>query len=242
MSWYEQWFDTDEYELIYRNRDEGEAKRAIDLIESVALPGAGGTVLDMGCGRGRHSLGLAARGYRVTGLDLSKRSLKAARKKAAEEGVDVRFIHGDMREPVAGRYDLVVNLFTAFGYFEAMGEHQRAVDAMAGALNHGAFLVQDFLNPAYVRANLVESDARLIGDLEVRQRRRIQDNRIMKTIEFIRDSESHSFQESVALLELADFERLYEAAGLKLLEVRGDYDGADFGEASPRCILFSQRS
>ncbi len=241
MSWYEQWFDTDEYELVYQNRDDGEATGAINMIEEIANPLAGGTVLDVGCGRGRHSLSLASRGYRVTGLDLSKRSLESARRKAEEVGADVTFIHGDMRDPVDGSFDMVVNLFTAFGYFEAEKEHQRAVDAMAGALNPDAVLVQDFLNPGYIKANFVPADRRTVGSLEIRQRRRIKENRIVKTIEFVRKDGSHSFQESVALLALDDFERFYAAAGLQLLEVRGDYHGGDFHETSPRCILFSKR-
>ena len=243
MSWYEQWFDTDEYELVYQNRDEGEARQLIDLIEEVTGPKPGSSVLDIGCGRGRHAVDFANRGYRVTGLDLSKRSLEAARERAKTAGVDVQFIHGDMRDPVPAAFDRVVNLFTAFGYFESRAEHQRALDAMAGSVGRDGWFVQDFLNADYVRSNLVAADVRTVGEWEVRQSRRIEEGRIRKRIEFSRPGEaSHSFEESVALLDRSDLETLHVAAGLEVMTVVGDSDGGPAGPDAPRVILFSRRA
>lgn len=242
MSWYEQWFDTDEYELVYQNRDEGEARQLIDLIEQVTQPAPGSSLLDVGCGRGRHAVEFASRGYRVTGLDLSKRSLEAARERAKSAEVDVRFLRGDMRDPLPEAFDRVVNLFTAFGYFEAPEEHQRALDAMAGSVDRDGWFVQDFLNAEYVESHLVAADVRTVGEWEVRQSRRIQDGRIRKRIEFRQGDLSHSFEESVALLDRADMEALHVAAGLEVVKVLGDYDGAPAGPEAPRLILFSRRA
>lgn len=242
MAWYEQWFDRDEYELVYRERDESEAERVIDLILEHVPLSAGSRILDVGCGRGRHSVEFARRGFDVTGLDLSERSLEAARRRAGNEGVDIRFVQGDMRDPVeTGAFDLVVNLFTAFGYFEKAAEHQRAVDAMAAALKPGGVLVQDFLNAKFVRENLVDRDARRVDGAEIVQERWISENRINKEITLKQDSSTHSFIESVALLEQDDFRRMYERAGLALEAVLGDYDGHVFAPSSPRLILFSRR-
>lgn len=242
MSWYEQWFDTDEYELVYQNRDEGEARQLINLIEEVTEPAPGSSVLDIGCGRGRHSVDFASRGYQVTGLDLSKRSLEAARARAAHAGVDVRFVHGDMRDPIPQAFDRVVNLFTAFGYFESEAEHQRALDAMAGSVDRGGWFVQDFLNADYVVSNLVAADVRTVGEWEIRQSRRVKEGRIRKRIEFRQGETSHSFEESVALLDRDEMEGLHRAAGLEVVKVLGDYDGGPAGPNAPRLILFSRRA
>ncbi|MFT4605301.1 MAG: SAM-dependent methyltransferase [Rhodothermales bacterium] len=242
MSWYEQWFDTDEYELVYQNRDEGEARQLIDLIEKVTEPRPGSSVLDIGCGRGRHAVDFASRGYRVTGLDLSKRSLEAAQARADAADEDVRFIHGDMRDPVPEAFDRVVNLFTAFGYFESHAEHQRALDAMAGSVGRGGWFVQDFLNADYVRSNLVAADVRTVGEWEVRQSRRIEEGRIRKRIELRQGETSHTFEESVALLDRKSLESLHAAAGLKVAQVVGDYDGGPAGPHAPRVILFARRA
>ncbi len=242
MSWYEQWFDTDEYELVYRNRDESEASQLIDLIEEITEPEPGSSLLDVGCGRGRHAVDFATRGYKVTGLDLSKRSLEAARERATAAGVDVRFIHGDMRDPIPAAFDRVINLFTAFGYFESQAEHQRALDAMAGSVDRDGWFVQDFLNADYVKSNLVAADVRTVGEWEVRQSRRIEESRIRKHIEFRQGEASHSFEESVALLDRSDLEALHVAAGLEVVEVVGDYDGGPAGPHAPRVILFARRA
>jgi len=243
MSWYEQWFDRDEYEIVYQKRDENEARQLADLIEYLAQPEKNQKLLDIGCGRGRHAIEFAERGYRVTGVDLSSRAIAQANNRAAEAGLDIRFLEGDMREPVGTEaFDGVVNLFTAFGYFEEWEEHQRAVDAMVQACVSGGFFVQDFLNPSFVRQGLVPTDVRQVGDTEITQRRWIEDARIRKEITFSRGGDSHSFFESVALLEQVDFERLYADAGLTLFDVRGDYLGAVHEETSPRMILFSRKN
>ncbi|NNE70957.1 MAG: class I SAM-dependent methyltransferase [Rhodothermales bacterium] len=241
MAWYEQWFDTDEYDLVYQNRDEGEAALLIDLVESVTRPAAGSSLLDVGCGRGRHAVEFARRGYRVTGLDLSERSLEAAMQRADEAGVDVRWIRQDMRIPVPEAFDRVVNFFTAFGYFEDPAEHQRALNAMAGCVDRGGWFVQDFLNAEYVRANLVAADVRTLGEWEIRQQRRIKDGRIRKRIEFRKGESSHTFEESVALLSREDLEALHLDAGLEIQQVFGDYEGSDPGPDRPRVVLFSRR-
>lgn len=242
MAWYEQWFDRDEYELVYRERDESEAERVIDLILDRVQPAAGARILDVGCGRGRHAVEFASRGFDVTGLDLSEQSLKIAERRALDRGVEIRLIEGDMREPVeTGTFDLVVNLFTAFGYFERESEHQRAVNAMAGALRPGGVLVQDFLNATYVRDTLVARDARVVDGAEIIQERWISENRINKEITLKRDDSTHSFIESVALLNPDDFRRMYERTGVVIESLLGDYDGSAYTPSSPRLILFSRR-
>jgi len=242
MAWYEQWFSRDEYEIVYRDRNEEEAVSLVDLIERTVEPIAGSELLDVGCGRGRHAIEFAKRGLQVTGLDLSERSLEIAREKAAEENLNITFIAGDMRNPVGqNRFDGVVNLFTAFGYFEEWDDHQKAVDAMALAVKPGGFVVQDFLNQAAVESNLIPSDTRTIGDIVIDQRRWVEEGRILKEIVFSSEGGSHTFFESVALLERSDFESLYESAGLELETIFGDYSGAPYDDESPRMILFSRK-
>jgi cyclopropane fatty-acyl-phospholipid synthase-like methyltransferase len=242
MTWYEQWFNREEYEIVYEKRDEEEARLMADLVEKIISPDPGSRILDVGCGRGRHAIEFAERGYSVTGLDLSERAIRQARERAEEAGLDIRLLQGDMRDPVdTEAFDGVVNLFTAFGYFEEWEEHQRAINAMTTAVIPGGFVVQDFMNASYVESGLVPSDVRTVDDTEIRQQRWIEDGRIRKKIVFTRGEESHTFFESVALLRREDFERLYDSAGLHLFDIRGDYHGEAHQDSSPRMILFSRK-
>lgn len=240
MAWYEDWFNSDAYDLVYRNRDENEAEELVELASKVVSLPPGARVLDVGCGRGRHAVSFARRGYRVTGMDLSERALSIARDRAESEQLDIAFVRGDMREPVAENdFDLVVNLFTAFGYFTDPNDHFRAVLALKTAALPGGHVVQDFMNAPAVVATLVPEDERMIGDVHVRQVRRVRDGRIEKSITLSREGDVHTFQESVELLERSDFESMYRRAGLSLEHVFGDYDGSPYTTASPRLILVS---
>src|SRR5204863_7350641 len=107
------------------------------IVEKLGL-GEGSRVLDLACGRGRISIGLAQHGCRVTGLDLSPRSLELARSDAEAAGVEIEFVRRDMRDLDAeGEFDAVVNVFTSFGYFPAQEEDERVLAAVARALVPG---------------------------------------------------------------------------------------------------------
>ena len=241
VPWYEDWFDRDEYELVYAQRDEREAEQVVNLIEALTDPAPGAAILDVGCGRGRHARALAQRGYQVTGVDLSERSIEQARRRAAAEGLAIDFRVQDMREPMGdGDFDGAINLFTAFGYFDDAADHQRALQRMADALRSGGWLVQDFLNAPHVIAHLTPTDVRHEGDVRIEQRRWIEDGRINKEITLHRNGATHTFHESVRLLTLHDFKALYEVAGLQIQAVRGDYDGAAYTPHSPRLIMHAK--
>lgn len=238
MTWYEEWFDRDEYELVYRRRDEAEAEQVVDLIEQAVSPDAGTRVLDVGCGRGRHARVLARRGYRVTGIDLAPRAIEQARRRTAREGLTIDFRVQDMREAMGdAEYDGAVNLFTAFGYFEDDADHRRALQRMADALRPGGWLVQDFLNAPHVIETLTPEDARTEAGMTIEQQRWIEAGRINKQITLHQNGDTRTFHESVRLLTLYDFERLYEAVGLDLVETFGDYDGRTYTPESPRLIM-----
>lgn len=240
--WYEEWFDRDEYELVYPHRNEEEAEACIDLLERTVEPASRAEVLDVGCGRGRHARVLARRGYLVTGIDLSERAIEQARERAAEEGLTIAFEQQDMREPYCTYcFDGAVNLFSSFGYFEEERDHARAVQAMAAALRTGGWLFQDFMNAPHVKRTLVAEDTRAADGLEIHQKRWIEDGRINKEITIRRGDDARTFTESVRLLTLEDFQRLYAEAGLELEATFGGYDGRMHSDESPRLILYARR-
>jgi SAM-dependent methyltransferase len=248
VAWYEDWFDSELYELVYASRDERDAERLADLIVRAAQPVPGTEILDVGTGRGRHARVFARRGFRVTGLDLSPRAVRTARQRAETDGLADRttFVTGDMREPhFHERFDGAVNLFSSFGYFEDEADHGRAIHAMAASLRPGGWLVQDLLNPPYLRAHLVPEDEREAGGVHVRQRRQLVERggrlRVEKEITLTPpEGEPHVYTESVRLLAPAALAALYAEAGLEIVGQYGDYDGGPLTEASPRLILHAR--
>ncbi|MFA5160789.1 MAG: class I SAM-dependent methyltransferase [Elusimicrobiales bacterium] len=110
----------------------------------------GWRILDVCCGPGRHSIEMARRGMRVTGLDFCKPYLGQARARAEKLGLDINFIRGDMRAmPFDGEFDATVNMFTSFGYFDQAG-NMRALNSMAKALRPGGKLLIDVIDRDFV--------------------------------------------------------------------------------------------
>jgi SAM-dependent methyltransferase len=235
--WFEEWFG-DDYLRIYQHRDESEAEHAIKLISAHVRGRQIRAVLDLACGAGRHSQALCERWWTV-GLDLSAALLRVARKESA----DAPYVRADMRELpfMAESFDLVVNLFTSFGYFDDDREHARVLACLRTAMRPGGMLVIDFLNASQVRRNLVPYDCRVENGITIEQSRIISpDNRFVEKTIRLRER-GREYVERVRLLSAGDLERMLEAAGFEVAHCFGDYAGSRWSENSPRTILFASR-
>jgi SAM-dependent methyltransferase len=235
--WFEQWFGED-YLHIYQHRDETEAEHAIELIAANLAGREISAVLDVGCGAGRHTKVMVERWWTV-GLDLSMALLRVAR----NESPDAPYVRADMRElPFADEsFDLVVNLFTSFGYFEDDGEHARVLSRLCAATRHGGTFVIDFLNAGQVRRELVPYDERVENGITIEQTRTISpDDRFVEKRIKLR-GRGKEYIERVRLLSEGDLERMLTAAGFEVSKLFGDYNGSGWSEDSPRTILFASR-
>jgi SAM-dependent methyltransferase len=235
--WFEEWFGED-YLRIYQHRDETEAEHVVELIERFVAGREIRAVLDLGCGAGRHSRLLCERWWTV-GLDLSPALLKIANR----EMPDAPYVRADMRElPFAGdSFDLVVNLFTSFGYFEDDRENQRVLLCVHDSLRPGGIIVIDFLNASEVRTHLVPYDERVENGITIEQTRAISaDDRFVEKRIRLRER-GKEYIERVRLLTAGDLERMLETAGFSVEARVGDYGGGQWAEASPRTILFASR-
>ncbi len=237
MSWFSTWFDSPYYHLLYQHRDEQEAEFFIqNLLTYLKLPKSS-RILDLACGKGRHSLFLHRQGYEVVGADLAAESIKAAQSQAGE---GLQFVVHDMRQPLdMGDFDAVFNLFTSFGYFETEEEHQQSLASAAALIrNKKGVVVIDFMNAYKVIQTLVLAEEKQVGELVFRLRRRVENGYIVKEIAFEDKGQSYRFREQVRAFRLADFEQMFSPLGLQIEAVFGDYALNPFVlEESDRLIL-----
>ncbi len=233
--WFASWFDTRFYHILYRDRNATEAQVFMDnLTQYLNLPEAG-TILDLACGKGRHSRYLNTLGYDVTGIDLSENSIAFAKQ---FENNRLKFEVHDMCKPYHKTFDAVFNMFTSFGYFEHDEDNLNTIKAIKANLNAAGFGVIDFMNTERVIANLVPEDSKTVDGITFNLKRFVKDGYIVKEIAFEADGETYNFEERVKAFTLADFEALFAAAGVHLLDVFGDYKLSRYrAETSERLVM-----
>lgn len=244
-NWFEEWFDSPLYERLYASRDEKEAKRLINFLEKTLQLNRCSRILDLGCGRGRHALNLAEKGYNVKGIDLSRRAIDTARSKAKMRGLkNVGFHVRDMRIPLPETFDAVVNLFTTFGYFPSEEENKKVLDSVVKMLKKDGIFVLDYLNAETIRDDFDPAESGIFKDgIEYSIRRYIKNGAIRKDIEFYGDRLNgvRRYTEHVKLYTLEWFEREFSERGLKIDHIYGGYDGKPFDpEQSNRLLLISR--
>lgn len=237
--WFESWFDTPFYHILYRNRDHSEAELFIrNLFKELSIDKEK-TVLDLACGKGRHAIFVNSMGYKTYGADLSISSIEQAKKK---ENKSLRFFQHDMRLPIKNQtFDLVLNLFTSFGYFDSTSENLKVLNSVHSYLNADGRFVIDFLNADYICENMVESEQKVIEGIEFNIAKSIKDEIIVKDISFEHEGESFHFQEKVQLIRLEKFNELLDAANFKIEKVFGDYRLGDLNDNSERLIIIAKK-
>ena len=239
--WFVDWFDSVYYHTLYKNHDENEAIRAMDNLLRALDLARGARVLDLACGKGRHSRYLAEKGFDVTGLDISTASIDYARQ---FEHDHLSFYQHDMRLPFRSNYfDAVMNMFTSFGYFNTERDHLLSLENVRKNLKPGGLFLLDFFNSEWVRKHLVRAETKNVDGIEFHLKRYIRDGYVYKQVAFAAGEKQYWFRERVRLFSPADFKRLFSAAGLELIRFYGGYDLSDFDVAgSKRLILIAQKT
>lgn len=250
-AWYRKWFNRKEYLELYSHRNKQDAAKIAGLItKTLDLP-KGAKVLDLACGNGRHSVFFAKKGFDVLGIDLSHYLISEAKKNLesdyAKWASNLKFEIGDMRRiGYKNEFDLVVNLFSSFGYFDSDEENYRVIESISGSLKQGGYFFFDFLNEHFLRKNLVNYDIARRNRNVIIQVRNIKDNFVTKDIILLNrsnDPGKHKiieFQERIRLFTLQEFRKMFTYAGLKILKLFGDYSGNVFSkQKSERLIILA---
>ena len=240
MEWFRAWFDSPYYHILYGNRNEDEAKHFIDNLLDYFSFDTRTKILDAGCGRGRHAVYLNRKGFDVTGFDLSPSNIE--HNKRAECKTLHFFVH-DLRNCFReNHFDLVLNLFSSFGYFEKEEENRKAMQALSKSLRMGGLLIIDFMNASHAEKNLVKTESIKIRNIVFNIERSMEENFITKNISVVENGSPHSFMEKVMTITRDDFEKYFSETGLKLKAIFGSYELEPFdAETSPRLIMIAEK-
>ena len=238
--WFGEWFGSPYYHKLYKNRDVNEAKFFLDNLIKYLKPDPDSIMMDLACGKGRHSIYLNEKGFNVVGLDLQESNIKEANQYANDK---LNFYQHDMRRIFAnGRFDYVFNLFTSFGYFDTYNENQETIKSIANSMKVKGKFVLDFLNPYTVIAGLVKSQIKEIEGIQFMINRKFDGEFIFKDIEFEDNGKKFHFREKVKAIKRLEFLDYFRSARLTLLDTFGNYDldGYEANE-SERLIFILQK-
>jgi 2-polyprenyl-3-methyl-5-hydroxy-6-metoxy-1,4-benzoquinol methylase len=243
MTWYEDWFNSENYLKVYSHRDDAEAERLVSLIANKINLKQGSFILDMACGAGRHAIAFAKRGFNVTAVDLSQKLLNEANKNALAAKVKINFVLSDILNfNTSQQFDLVINLFTSIGYFEDDEENFKVVLKGFNLLKPRGYFVLDYFNKEFLIKNLVPTSVLSENGFKIIQERSIAGNRVVKNITIEKEDSIDKFYESVRLYSYEEIKNILIEAGFKIQEEIGDFLGNVYNiETSPRLILFARK-
>jgi SAM-dependent methyltransferase len=259
--WFAAWFNSPYYHLLYRHRDPAEADEFVQRLAPwlrTQLPTTPQPVrlLDLACGTGRHSHALARQGFATTGLDLAPDSIAQAlayrtdHTTSGPKAPPAHFVVGDMRAlPFTDQaFDVVLNLFTSFGYFEDPEENQQVIREISRCLAPGGLFILDHINRLPTAARLVKAEiihredvVFLISRAEDLHAGR---HRLLKHI-FVGTPpwQFEYFREEVATFTPSELESLCSAHGLRPVARFGNYDLEAYNEqTSDRMILVFRKT
>tara|TARA_B100001250_G_scaffold82964_1_gene68459 strand:- start:7858 stop:8589 length:732 start_codon:yes stop_codon:yes gene_type:complete len=240
MNWFENWFDSKYYHILYKKRDLQEAAILIDNLLKMINPAENSFFLDLGCGAGRHSIYLNQKGFHVDGVDLSKKSLKQAEEHQNEK---LKFHLKDMRDfCFQNKYDIIINLFTSFGYFEDDQDNKKVFSNIEKSLKINGYFIIDFFNSHKIIRELKDYEIKKIDDIMFKIKRRQDGKFVYKDIYITDRKNSYTFTEKVRLIKQQQFINYAKNLNMKLTHTFGDYQLNKYEESySDRLIMIFQK-
>ncbi len=243
------WYEDDHFwkacePIMFGENRWAQAAVQVDQLSKLLSLQTPASVLDLCCGLGRHSLELARRGHRVTGVDRTGVYLRRAQKQAVDEGLNVEFVQADMREFCRpGAFDLTLNLFTSFGYFENPAEDRRVIINVHKSLKKGGQLVMDMAGKEIVARVFRERDWHEEDGVICLEQRSISkdwswmDNRWI----LLRGDKRDEFRISHRLYSAAELTALLRDCGFQEVYTHGNLAGAPYDHQAERLVVVAHK-
>lgn len=237
--WYEEWFETKYYDILYNKRDNKEAELFLNNLFKYIKPNKKSNFIDIACGSGRHTNYIGKLGYKITGFDLSINKIKKAKKQ--QNNNSSFYVHDMKKVYKENHFDYVLNLFTSFGYFETKNENQKVINNFHKTLNKKGKLIFDYINFNKILNNFNKKETKEIDNIKFKIEKKIEQNKLIKKIE-VTDSKKHKYEEILMILKYNEIIKMIENEKFKISKIFGDYKLQDFKiNQSPRLIIIADK-
>jgi SAM-dependent methyltransferase len=244
------WFEEDllwerfAVSMFSRRREAGTAREVDELVALLSLrPGV--RVLDLCCGGGRHALELARRGYKVTGVDRTRAYLDRAQSIAAQEKLSVELVCSDMRDfEREGAFDVALNLFTSFGYFEDPEDDFRVVRHLFASLDAGGQVVMDVNGKEIIARAFRARDWHRLEDGSLFLEERVLDpgwEAVRSKWILISGTDRFERDVHVRLYSAAELSALLRSVGFQDIATFGNLQGAPYDAEAQRLIVRARK-
>lgn len=241
-NWFEHFFEGIALDMWRQCLTPEQTRAEVDFLERVL--GKKKRLLDVPCGNGRHSLALARRGHRVTGVDLSKGFIAEAKQAAATEKARVEFVLADMRRlPWRNQFDAAFCMGNSFGYM-VYPDMEKFVRGLARALRPSArFVIETGCIAEAVLPGLKERGWYEVGDIlfAIHNRYLVQESCLETECTFVRNGRSERRKFWHWIYSVAELRRLLEKAGLQVTELYGSLDCQPFKWGDSRLLLVGRK-
>ena len=246
-----EWFENERFwqnyaPIMFDPQRWAEAPDVADYVCKIAGLSKGAKILDAGCGPGRISVELAARGLEVTGVDLIQSELDAAAESASAEGVDLELIKADLRTFKSDmKFDAAINLYTSFGYCDTIEEDVQILQSIYASLkDNGFFILENISREIAVQyftegewferaGKTVLTQFSVEGAWEgLRSKWILIDDKTGERME-------HEFVQR--LYSAVELRRLLVGIGFKSAEIYGDFDFSPYNEKAKTMVIVARK-
>ena len=230
--------------ILFAERRWLDTPAEVDQVVSLLGIGPETHILDLCCGVGRHSLELARRGFRVTGVDRTRLYLDRASKQAEAEGLKIEFVQDDMRtfcRPDA--FDVVINLFTSFSYFEDPEEDRQVLVNVYRSLKPGGVFLLEMLGKEILARIFRERDWHEENGVLILEERKLSKNWgwIESRWIIIKDTSRTELKLSHRLYSAVELTSLLTGCGFTHVDGYGDLAGSAYDHMANRLVIVAHK-
>ncbi|MFC1636770.1 class I SAM-dependent methyltransferase [Planctomycetota bacterium] len=238
------WYERDSFwktfePLLFTSKVIAAASQDVEHAIAMMKVEPGARICDLCCGIGRHSLELARRGFQVTSVDRTVRYLDQAKAKAEAEGLNIEFVHQDVRDfRRPDSFDAVINLYTSFGYFEKPRENIAVLENIYASLKSGGKLLMELMSKEVLARIFQERDWRQEDAILLEERK------VGKNWEYIearwilfKDGKKYEHTFSHKLYSAVELCEILSRCSFRLMETFGGLDGSPYDQNANRLTV-----